>query len=823
MAERITIQTMEEVKRYVAPWGNDAAAGTEQEPWQTFKGAADAVRALRKADSSAAVTVYFRGGVYAQTQTVLLTEEDSGSKQAPVTYCAYPGEEPRFVGGFVLHGSDAVPVPEGEMRDRIPTAARNRVRMIDATAFMDMLTPCFESEYNFAFSEEDSMFLMPRSLDSCLFVDGKRFEPARYPNRDQSIGSWRSGNYATATFMEHLGPNPRTADFRMYFDEQTAAHISTWSAKALDRLFIYGHLFSSWYDSAYRVDAVDAANACLTVKGGTGSYAWGNERTKRPFFFCNVPEELDVPGESYFDFDTKKIYFYPAADFAAESEIYICATRQPMLHLQGCRHIHFLNLDFGYGCETGISVCNSRHIRFEGGTYAHFSHCSFKVVRSTDVLLRSLHIFDNGCNGIELVECGDCKTLTPCRVTVENCEIHDVSSLKKCGTTTVGVQDCCGATIRGCSLYNSAMTLIAPSECNDLVIENNEIHHACLDADDCGAISWCRTPLVMGAIIRNNYFHDIGNRAADFGIHAIYVDDFSVGPEIYNNIFDNCAISKEGIDGREDGFCMIYHTYGSFINVHNNIFVCHENQKPMHNLNDYSFPLWISFVNDTDAIACWENYHWRNRLQERGFFSETWRRHYRGTQWERMWDYCNDAHYEAFHAILQQPDKSEIERQAEQRMYIYEELWDHLDAKGNFVNSTLAEYIQDAYRIVYRTYRNMPEDPKEVRPPLLHLTEDLLYDDKIHYASSWGYENNVTIGVKDAYLGPNRITWGHGARGTEHNLNLVKGETETGDCLFAENAPDFTLAPVGLAFIRRRLPNFTPIDTSIIGCKRDKS
>lgn len=185
-----------------------------------------------------------------------------------------------------------------------------------------------------------------------------------------------------------------------------------------------------------------------------------------------------------------------------------------------------------------------------------------------------------------------------------------------------------------------------------------------------------------------------------------------------------------------------------------------------------------------------------------------------------MWVYCDDAHRDAFRKIFDDYTGDDpIVPQAQVRMAIYEELWDHRDAKGNIVNTSLQEYVEDVYRIVLRTFRSIPKDPREVRPPLLHLVEDLLYDDKIHIASSWVYENNITVGMKDEYLGPDRVTWGHGARGTEQNLNLVTPTDDKGTSLFCDDAPDYTLSESGLAYVRRTLPSFIPIDTSVIGCK----
>ena len=48
------------------------------------------------------VTVILRGGVYPQTETMVFTPADSGTKECPVTYRAYPGEKPVISGGNVI-------------------------------------------------------------------------------------------------------------------------------------------------------------------------------------------------------------------------------------------------------------------------------------------------------------------------------------------------------------------------------------------------------------------------------------------------------------------------------------------------------------------------------------------------------------------------------------------------------------------------------------------------------------------------------------------------------------------------------------------------
>lgn len=84
---------------YVAPNGNDSAAGTQAAPWATI---ARAQTAAKPGD-----TVYFRGGRYAYTransscssQTArvdAITLNKSGSSGNPIRYWAHPAEKPVF-------------------------------------------------------------------------------------------------------------------------------------------------------------------------------------------------------------------------------------------------------------------------------------------------------------------------------------------------------------------------------------------------------------------------------------------------------------------------------------------------------------------------------------------------------------------------------------------------------------------------------------------------------------------------------------------------------------------------------------------------------
>jgi len=98
---------------YVATNGNDAwsgrlaarNAGKTDGPFATIVRARDAIRELKRAGRlDRPVTVQVRGGTYFIDQAITLKPDDSGSEGQPVTYAAYPGEEPVLCGGREIAG-----------------------------------------------------------------------------------------------------------------------------------------------------------------------------------------------------------------------------------------------------------------------------------------------------------------------------------------------------------------------------------------------------------------------------------------------------------------------------------------------------------------------------------------------------------------------------------------------------------------------------------------------------------------------------------------------------------------------------------------------
>jgi len=71
-------------------------------PFATLGHARDAIRETQPL--TAPVCVLLRQGTYALDETFVLLPEDSGSAACPITYGAYPGEQPTISGGQVISG-----------------------------------------------------------------------------------------------------------------------------------------------------------------------------------------------------------------------------------------------------------------------------------------------------------------------------------------------------------------------------------------------------------------------------------------------------------------------------------------------------------------------------------------------------------------------------------------------------------------------------------------------------------------------------------------------------------------------------------------------
>ncbi|MCD6155520.1 MAG: hypothetical protein J7J32_00495, partial [Candidatus Atribacteria bacterium] len=168
---------------YVSPDGDDSNPGTEKNPFATFKQAQEAVRKLKKKKKKGPIIVLVREGTYYLKEPLVFGPEDSGTKEQPIIYAAYPGEKPTISGGKKL-ACDWKPYRDGIMMCELPEVKEGKL----------------------SFTQ--------------LFVNGKRQIRARYPNYDPSEPGVSGYIYVKARVPDNLTPDNPDPDEDMTFSGQ---------------------------------------------------------------------------------------------------------------------------------------------------------------------------------------------------------------------------------------------------------------------------------------------------------------------------------------------------------------------------------------------------------------------------------------------------------------------------------------------------------------------------------------------------------------------------------------------------------------------------
>ncbi|MDD4870269.1 MAG: right-handed parallel beta-helix repeat-containing protein [Kiritimatiellae bacterium] len=188
---------------FVAVNGNDNWSGKlarsnftrTDGPFATITRARDVVRQYKTTGSlKSPVTVQIRGGKYYITETISFIPEDSGTKEYPVIYSAYPGEKPVLIGGRHVTGFK----PGG---GNVVTAVLPQVK-----------------DGNWFFRQ--------------LFVDGSRMIRARTPNYDPADPYRKGFSYVwkgASGFGQSVGNIHNPGDWMEYkIDVPAEADYSFW-------------------------------------------------------------------------------------------------------------------------------------------------------------------------------------------------------------------------------------------------------------------------------------------------------------------------------------------------------------------------------------------------------------------------------------------------------------------------------------------------------------------------------------------------------------------------------------------------------------------
>lgn len=382
-----------QTKLYVSLEGNDDNNGSIEKPFKTLEQARDRIRLLRSKGGQQGFTVLLRGGVYRFEEPFVLYPEDSGSEKFPVVYQAYADEK------VVFSGSQPLQVEWETYRGPIwVTNAK------------------LKNEKGFT----------PRTI----WVDGEAKPLARYPNltpRKRPFGGVAS---------DCLSPE----------------RVKRWNSP--EGAYVHGMQHGKWGSMHYQIIDVKNNIPHLSLIS-TNTTTMYNEAQlhKKDRFVENVFEELDAPGEWFYDKLQKKLYYYPDEEnkdmkaLSVEAPVTSTIIRMEGMEAHPVKHISFEGIQFEKTRSTWFltqehlpigdyAIYRDAVVVMDGTEHCKIENCRFEQLGGNGVILSNYNRYSSvtGCrfedlqaNGVILVGSRDAMRDLPwCDVTNE-VEVKDLT------------------------------------------------------------------------------------------------------------------------------------------------------------------------------------------------------------------------------------------------------------------------------------------------------------------------------------------------------------------------------------------------------------
>ena len=522
---------------YVSPDGSDSFTGTQSHnnrqktdgPFMTVTHARDIVRGFIRAGDGKPlrpIDVYLRGGTYFLAQPLLLTPDDSGTADCPITYAAYENEKPVLSAGRPVRGWGKVQLNGRDMWGAM-------VRQFKES------TNCFQE----------------------LWVNGQRRVLARSPNE----GCFRIDQ---APDVNQQTPQDQ-GQTRFGFHE---GDLKNWPDATEARVV----LMSLWAESHLPVASIDEKQRLIHFTRPTIHKITPDDR----YWIEGAVELLDEPGEWFFDRKAGTLYYIPEPGEVMLGSEVVIPWYTHVLRLQGSpedgrfvEHLIFRGITFAnsewdisrvgpegkepragfdqaaVGVPGAIYGQGVRNCTFDACTVAHagnygielgagcqhnkISYCTFTDLGAGGVKLGPTQIHLAESEQAKFNEVSDC--------TIADCGKRYPSAvgiwLGQTGQNVISHNDIHGLWYTGISVgwtwgYGDSLA-------RDNVIEFNHVHHIGSPRDgvepvlsDMGAIY--TLGISPGTVIRNNHFHDIAGLR--YGGWGIYFDEGTSKVVAENNL-----------------------------------------------------------------------------------------------------------------------------------------------------------------------------------------------------------------------------------------------------------------------------------------------
>jgi len=518
---------------YVWPGGSDAWTGRlatpnadrSDGPLHSLEAARDALRQLRRNGAlHGGATVVLCGGVHVRDRSFELTAEDSGQADAAIVYRAEAGQGVALLGGREV--SNWTRLTDPAVRGRLSKAAADHVLVADLKALGI-------SDFGQMVSRGFARPTVSSGLE--LFFDERPMTLARWPN--EGFVTIAGVPQRGATKDEHGGDVGKLEEGFLYDGDRP----DRW--QDVSNLWVHGYWAYDWANSYERVEAIDQRQRLIRTAPPHGSYGF---RTGQRFYFLNVLEELDSPGEWYLDAAGGMLYFWPPAPIDS-GKAFVSVVDQAILRADDACHVEFRGLAIQGGRGRAVEIAGGRGVRVADCTIRNMGSDAVSVQGGRGHEVRGCEVYDVGDGGIRAFG-GDRRTLEPADHVIDGNHVHHIGRWSRCYVPPIEIG---GVGIRvSHNLIHDLPHCGVLFTGNDHVIEYNEIHHIAQETGDVGAIYTGRNWTYQGNVIRFNYIHHV--RGLGLGANGVYLDDLTSGTVVYGNVFHKVQLAVAIGGGRHN-------------------------------------------------------------------------------------------------------------------------------------------------------------------------------------------------------------------------------------------------------------------------------